>query len=338
MKTRLAIFTAVLLLPSIAFAAWISPVDQKYRKKNPALYAQVAKAQALITDSYGNSRSTEEGMRLVQEVIAKDPGFAPAYVQLARATGALGYVSSGKFDPAALAAQEKSLQKALALEPGYDYAMALMGYNMMAAGKLAEADAFYKKVVVMKSGYPVLKSQLAHLAFERKEYAKAIEIASKGYEENKSDPKVAVGYCTELIFAYEELEGNHADKLERWQTTRRTLAPEVAWFWGDHARHRLFNMNDYAGAITYGEKALTLMDYGVGRYTLAAAYYAKWADLEAKSPGSKEAADSVRRAEALSLPDTRMLNLFLSRPAMIATGVAISRRYAETLRKPPTGR
>ena len=337
MKIRLAIFAAVCLLPSIAFAAWISPVDQKYRKKNPALYAQVAKAQALISDSYGNSSSTEEAMRLAQEVIAKDPGFAPAYVQVARATGAQGYISSGKFDPAALAAVEKFLQKALALEPRYDYAMALMGNNMMSEGKLAEADAIYKKVVAMKSGYPVLNALIAHLAIERKQYEKAIEIASKGYEEFKSDPKVAAGYCTELIFAYEDLEGNHVDKLEKWQNTRTTLAPEVAWFWGDYARHRLFNMNDYAGAITYGEKALKLMDYGVGRYTLAAAYYAKWADLEAKSPGSKDAAESLLRAEALSPLDTRMLNLFLSRPAMVITGVALSRRYGETMRKPPTG-
>ncbi|MEQ1518297.1 MAG: hypothetical protein ABL931_17590, partial [Usitatibacteraceae bacterium] len=300
MKIRLAIFAAVLLLPSLAFAAWISPVDQKYRKKNPALYAQVAKAQALISDSYGNSRSTDEGLQMAQAVIAKDPKFAPAYVQVARAIGAQAYLSSGKFDPAGLEVQEKSLQKALALEPDYDYAMALVGYNMMFRGKLAEADAIYKKLVTTKSGYPILKAQIAHLAIERKEYAKAIETASKGYEENKSDPKVAVSYCTELILAYEDLEGNHADKLEKWQNTRRTLAPEVAWFWGDHARHRLFNMNDYAGAITYGEKALTLMDYGVGRYTLAAAYYAKWADLEAKAPGRKDAADSLRRAEALS--------------------------------------
>ena len=338
MKIRLAIIAAVFLCPSIAFAAWISPVDQKYRKKNPALYAQVAKAQALITDSYGNSRAAEEALRLAQEVVAKDPGFAPAYVQVARATGALGYVSSGKFDPAALAEKSKFLQKALALEPGYDYAMALVGYNLMAEGKLAEADAVYKRVVAMKSGYPILNAQIAHLAIERKEYSKAIEIASKGYEANKSDPKVAVSYCTELIFAYEELEGNQVAQLEKWQTTRRTLAPEVAWFWGDHARHRMFNMNDYAGAITYGEKALTLMDYGVGRYTLAAAYYAKWADLEAKSPGSKDAADSLRRAEALSPLDRQMLNLFLSRPAMVPTGVALSRRFAETMKKPPTGR
>lgn len=333
MKTRLALLAVVLLLPSVALATWISPVDQKYRKKNPALYAQVAKAEVLISEAYGNSSSNNEALQLAQGVIAKDPKFAPAYVQAARATGARGYIASGQFDPAALGTQEEILQKALALEPAYDYALAMLAYTKLTQGKLDEAEVLQKKVTAMKSGYPFLKSQIAQVAFQRKDYAKAVEIATKGYDEFKSDPRVAAGYCTELIFAYEELKGDQTDKLEKWQSTRSKLAPQVAWFWGDYARHRLFNMNDYAGAITYGEKALTLMDYGVGRYTLAAAYYAKWADLEAKSPGSKDAVDSLRRAEELSALDVRMLNLFISRPAMLATGLALSRRYGEMQNK-----
>lgn len=333
MKIGTTLFAVVLLLPSVAFAAWISPVDQKYRKKNPALYAQVAKAETLISNAYGNGNANDEALQLVQSVIAKDPKFAPAYVQAARATGSRGYISSGKFDPAALRSQQEIVQKALALEPAYDYAMAILAHSMMTQGRLDEADALQKKLASMKSGYPFLKSQVAYVALERKDYAKAVEIAMQGYEAFKSDQNVASGYCTELIFVYEELKGDQTEKLEKWQSQRVKLSPEVAWFWGDYARHRLFNMNDYTGAITYGEKALKMMDYGVGRYTLAAAYYAKWADLETKSPGSKDAAESLRRAEALSPLDLQMVNLFMSRPAMVTMGLAVARRYGQMQNK-----
>ena len=53
-------------LGGTAFAAWISPVDQKYRKKNPALYAQVAKAEALISNAYGNGSANDEALQLAQ--------------------------------------------------------------------------------------------------------------------------------------------------------------------------------------------------------------------------------------------------------------------------------
>jgi hypothetical protein len=106
---------------------------------------------------------------------------APVYVRW-RAQSARWASFSGKFDPAPLAKKPKFLQKALALEPGYDYAMALVATNPMAEGKLAEADAVWR-VVAMKSGYSILNAQIAHLAIERKEYAKAIEIASKGYRQ-----------------------------------------------------------------------------------------------------------------------------------------------------------
>lgn len=334
MKISSTLFAALLLLPSIAFAAWISPVDQRYRSKNPALYAKVAKAELLISDAYGKDSANDEAMRLLQSVIASDPKFAPAYVQAARAVGSSGYISSGKFDSAALGSQQEILQKALALEPAYDYALAILAYSLMTQGRLDEAEVLQQKLTAMKTGYPFLKAQIAQVAVERKDYFKALEIATQGYEANKSDPKVAADYCTELILVYEKIKGNdREEKLEKWQSLRVKLAPQVAWFWGDYARHRLFNMNDYASAIPYGEKALAMMDYGVGRYTLAAAYYAKWADLENKSPGGKDAAASLRRAEELSPLDLRMVNLFMSRPAMLAIGLPIARRFGEMQRK-----
>jgi len=337
-RPLLALVTLLLLAPTLSFAAWISPVDQKYKKRNPGLYAQIEKAGSMLSDSNGRGDIDAEALAIVQAVIVKDPGFAPAYVQRARAFSNLGYQSSGQFDPDSLAAREVDLKKALSLEPAYDYAIALMGYTKMAEGKLDEAEGFYKQAQKLKSTYPLLKSQIAHLEFEKKNYRGAIDLAAKGFQEHQADRKVAVAYVTELIFAYEELAGNHGEELEKWQATRTKLAPETAWYWGDRARFRLFYMHDYASAIPHGEKALSLMDYGVGRFTLAAAYYAKWADLNAKSPDSAEAAIALKRAESLSPLTQQMVNLFLSRPEMVQTGVALARRMKAPGGKPPAAR
>lgn len=63
------------------------------------------------------------------------------------------------------------------------------------------------------------------------------------------------------------------------QTYRKLLAfePGSAWNYGNYARFLLCWKDDYDGAITRSRQALDIMDYGVGRYWLAAGLYRKWA-------------------------------------------------------------
>jgi len=87
--------------------------------------------------------------------------------------------------------------------------------------------------------------------------------------------------------------------MEKWLTKRTELNPNVAWFWGDHARFRLYFMFDYDGAIKYGTKALSMMRYGMGERYLAAAYYLKWASLKDKASTTDDAEAAFRRASEI---------------------------------------
>lgn len=313
----------LLFLATVCHAEWISPTDKKYANENSALYAEVAKAKALISDAKGRTDLNHQAVDILRKVLEKDAKFAPAYVQFARVLSNLGYQVNNRFDGDSLRSQEDYLNKALALEPDYDYAIAMMAFTKMFQGNLDEAERLYKKAELLGSSYPFLKSQQAQLATRRGDYKKAIKLATQSYEENKSDSNVATGAINELIFAYERLDGNYNQELEAWQTKRRNLEPNVAWNWGDHARFRLYFLGDHEGAIKYSEKALALMNYGVARYILAAAHYKKWADLKGTKARSTEAQAAWEKAQKL-YPDAReVAEEFIENPTLRASGNAI---------------
>lgn len=320
------LFLLISLMPTLSHAEWMSDVDKKYQKNDPVLYAEVLKAKTLISDAHGQTDLNMQALATLKSVLNKNSKFAPAYVQYARVIANLGYQVNNKFDGDALSSQEDYLKKAMILEPNYDYAIAMMGLTKMFQGKLDEAESYYVQAAKMKSGYPWLKAQMAQLATKRGDYKKSIKLATEGYEEHKSEPKIAAGIINELIFAYERLEGDHNKELEFWQTKRTDLDPTVAWSWGDHARFRLYYFGDYKGAIHYGEKALSLMDYGVARYIVAGAYYKKWADLKGNKLKKTEADEAFNKARNL-YPDTpEMVQEFSTNPFLKSTAEALTNK------------
>lgn len=326
MKTgNLITLVSLFLTSTLCQADWMSEVDKKYQQRSPAQYAKVAEAANLITTANGNSEKSYAAVDLLVAVTKESPKFAPAYVQLARAVSNLGTLPNNDFDKRALQSQEQLLQKALAIEPGYDYAIALMGFTKMFQGKLDEAEKYYIKAEKMGTGYPYLKSQLSHLANKRGNYPLALELALAGYEQNKSTPNLAAAAITEILLAYQNLPGDTASEEEKWFIKRRELNPS-AWNWQAHASFRLYRFGDYEKSIEYGTKALSIMNFGVGRYTLAAAYYKKWNDLKDNPASLGEANKALEIATAMH-PDTRdMIVDFMNTTKLRSTGKALQTR------------
>jgi len=73
-------------------------------------------------------------------------------------------------------------------------------------------------------------------------------------------------------------------------------APDDAWIWGNYSSFLLFSYGDVDGAIAKGQKAISIMDYGMGRFTLACALYTKWALLLQDGNKKKEAQQYFVRA------------------------------------------
>jgi tetratricopeptide (TPR) repeat protein len=199
----------------------------------------------------------------------------------------------------------------------------------MFQGQLDEAGKYYERAVKMGSGYPYLPTQLAQLETKRGNYPKALELATQAYERNISDPQLAASAITEILFAYQKMPGNTDQEEEKWHTKRRELEPS-AWNWDAHASFRLYRFGDYEKAIEYGTKALSIMDFGVGRYTLAAANYTKWAAIKNDPARQAEAERAFRDARQL-YPDTSdMIRQLAASSRLKPVGEALQKRLSES--------
>jgi len=311
------------LISSFCQAHWISEVDKKYQQRSPAQYAKVAKAKDLITNSNGNTPQIYEAIELLTVVTKKYPKFAPAYLQLGRAASTLGIMPYNMHDKDSQLSLEQFVLKALEIEPNYEYAIALLGYAKMNQGKLDEAEKYFMQAA--KMGYPYTKTRLAQLSNKRGESKKALEFALEAYEQDKTTPNLAASAINEIVLAYECLPGDNAPEEEKWIEKRREIVPS-AWNWQAHASFRLYRLGDYEKSIEYGKKALSIMNFGMGQYTLAAAYYKKWNDLKDKPARSDEANEAFKIASAIH-PITRdMIQDFMNFQATKSTGEALLKR------------
>jgi tetratricopeptide (TPR) repeat protein len=88
----------------------------------------------------------------------------------------------GRFDEAA-----RSMERSLALEPGYAPSHARLGEYRLALGDLAAAEAAYRRGTELDSSYPGGWVGLARIALQRDENARALEILERLVADDPED-------------------------------------------------------------------------------------------------------------------------------------------------------
>ncbi len=127
-------------------------------------------------------------------------------------------------------------------------------------------------------------------AYQRN-YKKAIPMYNSLLKkEDRYAPEAESG----LLFIYRK-NGN-INKAEEIYTRRIKQNPSSAYDHGNYATFLLNNKGEIDSAINQAEKAIQIMDYGIARTTLAAAYYAKWATLP---PNDQSASIYYKKANKL---------------------------------------
>lgn len=154
---------------------------------------------------------------------------------------------------------------------------------------LKEAD--YNKVIS-----PSIELSKAQYYCFRKEYDKAIPIYEAIVEEQSEYSYAA---SAGLLNAY-DLAG-YIDKAEKMYLDALEREPVDAWEHGNYAMFILSHRDDVDKAIKHAEKALSIINYGIGRKILARAYYIKWAKIVTESGNSEEVAAYLKKAGALGL-------------------------------------
>lgn len=270
MKRRIVL--GAILAVAMAFAA-IAAGETKLQRIHAAKFEQAVK---LLDDYRGNTASLEQARSALDEVLKANPLFAPAHREKSRYFIMRGYINTVRFQPGALEAAAASLDKAIELKPNYAEAYVLRGHLYRLMGRHRDALAALEKAERLGTTDPWLHNNWADLLLDEGKF----EAAAARYKkviEGKTQNKKAVAAAFEGLIRYYRSTRNldRADEIYRKQIA---FEPGSAWSYGNYANFLLCEKDDYENAIVRSRQALKIMDYGNGRYWLAAALYRKWAN------------------------------------------------------------
>lgn len=227
-------------------------------------------------DSYrGDGKLLKEAKSLLDAVLRIDANCAPAYMELARFHIMDGHIHSNIIRPESLALAERSLNDAVAVDPDYADAYVLFGHLYRLMGRHKDAVESLEKAKLIGTGNPWLWLNWADLMIDERRYDLAAQYYQQVIDSKTTNSKAMLAAYEGLITYYEDTGAlsnadiMHLDAIQ--------YEPDNAWLYGNYASFLLYKVGDYDKAIQYGRMALERMDYGVGRQTLAAALYRKWA-------------------------------------------------------------
>lgn len=155
-------------------------------KKGVALEHGSHRIALMLADAYSRSRKPQEAMNVCDEIIRKEPGYAPAYFTQGTFLEAAGdkkgavrkyqaaLAVAGNFVPAlnnlailyadGFGAPEEAIrlaEEALAMEPLNPGIMDTLGYALLKGGRNAEARKYLEKADGMSPGNPTINYHLA---------------------------------------------------------------------------------------------------------------------------------------------------------------------------------
>lgn len=288
----------VLVAPAVAWCADItSPIDAKYQKKNPELYASFDQARQIINgDRYGGDSTLDNASSLLSAILFQDEEFAPAHREFGRLLIMRGVHRMPSAAPDEMNPVEKSITRAIEIEPEYADAYVLLGHYYTIVRRFPEAEVALARAEEIGTDLPWLELNLADLYARQGQAEKAmalnLEVAEEGTENRK-----AYGMALYRVSQHYQNNGQYPE-ADYWHKKLLEHDPENAWSWGNYAAFRIYFMGDYEGAISNGERALALKDYQMVKDVLAVAWYCKWSAGIREGKSAAEMQDTLDKAQS----------------------------------------
>lgn len=236
----------------------------------------------------------------LQEVIRRNAKHANARIEMARLHLKAGYIRNRTYQPGVLKKAQQELQLVLFENSKSADALILLGHIYYQRGQFPAALKLYGQVEQIGTENPWLHLNWADALIELErldEADKRLKKAQAQLMAMKDPPRGPMRAMLEKTSTVAQKQGrlDDADKAYRELIA---FDPGRAWVHGNYAAFLLFERDSPDAAIAEAEKALAIMDYGIGRLTLAAALYAKWAEVKRKDP--PQAAQYLERARSIS--------------------------------------
>jgi tetratricopeptide (TPR) repeat protein len=267
------------------------------------LAKRTAEVQLLLDEYYGDRARIEGAGRQLDEILAEHPSHAPAYVQAARLVLKRGRLVNLQFAGGTLERAEQILLKARELDPKYTETHSLLGHVYTLAARYPEAEAALAEADRLGSTNPWTQVNWGHL-YEKQgkmseaqmEWIGVIEAGRTATPQERGAYLGAIGFQRNLLAR----AGQVVLVKDLGDKATAVAAPHDAWTWGNYSND-LSIAGDFDEAIVKARAALTKMDYGAGRYTLACGLIGKWAGLSAA--GNRAEAEKYFAEAAAVYPD-----------------------------------
>jgi tetratricopeptide (TPR) repeat protein len=260
-------------------------------------------AYNLIEEYRGDSADLRQAEAALDELLKIDPTHAPAYREIARIRIKSGHLRGRQFMPGTLEAAEASIQKAIEIRPAYAEAYVLMGHVYFLMGRLDDATTVLRRAEEIGTDDPWLHNNWADVLVAQGNAADALARYQRVLDSGTTELGPLIGAIEGAI----RLHRAFGRIVEPDLLFRRQIEvdPASAWGFGNYAEFLLCDLGSYGASTERARQALAIMDYGVGRYWLAASLYAQWA--HALSEGRHdESVAAFEEAQEL-VPDPRRL-------------------------------
>jgi len=318
MKRQLILLSVLLLVGAVAggygYLQWsekekavraaekaVRAAELAKKQRQQALEEQdklVADARAWLDAWPGQHDALAKAAHNLEWVLKANSINAQARIQMARLHLKAGYINSRNFTPGTLDRAGWELRRALNIEPNSADAYLLQGHVLFLSHRSKDALKSLEKAKAIGTDNPFLYLNWADALIDLNRFDEAeaqLRNLMAQYGEVGNVPRGVRSSVHATLAGIYQMQGK-LDDADREHQVSLALQPGNAWGHGNYAYFLLFARGIPDAAITEVEKALEIMNYGIGRLTLAAALYAKWAEEKHRAP--KRAAEYFALAKA----------------------------------------
>jgi len=268
---------------------WVLAAPQvSWSRAEPAVQSRQLLQVAALLDTYrGGEGQLRHARELLEALLREDPRYAPAHRELARYFILAGQAGGRTFRADSLRAAEVSLQMALSLDPHYADAYVLAGHLYQLMRRPLEARAALLKAENLGAKDPWLHTVWADLLIAEGDYDDAAQRYRAVINAAASSRQARMAAFEGLTRYYKR--AGRLDEADAVYRQAIHYEPANALNYGNYAVFLLCVRDNYEAAIEQSRHALTISNYGAGRYILASALYRQWAaQLAAKRLGAAQ--------------------------------------------------
>lgn len=258
-------------------AATLSPQQQE---------KLVSDAKMWLDEWGGQGDQLAKAQAALDRVLKANPRNVGARIEMARFHIKSGFINYRNFQPGSLEKATWELQYAREADPNSVDVEVLWAHVLYLRGWSREAVKVLERVEAKATENPWLYLNWAQALTDLSQWSAAesqLRKAQALYVKLASPSPKVIRSLHENLASVLAHQGKLAEADKEYRDLL-ALDPGSAWTHGNYANFLLFRRAAPDAAIAEAEKAIELMNYGMARLTLAAARYAKWAQLKQQMP------------------------------------------------------